>query len=213
MESAIANVDLGRYRRIVQMFWDPEPVNDMEVNQPVWCLGRKYDLSTTNDVAPENQVRPEGDTPQPAPSDSETPSSVSKNDAATSKRVPQTEGESSSLRSGEGYHLSTDDHGSEAASWPHGFLEDFVSRIWMTYRSGFEAIPKSTNPKAALALTLSMRIKSQLVDQNGFTSDSGWGCMIRSGQSLLANAMAMLNLGRGKNYLCAGRSCPVLELV
>ncbi|PHH72202.1 hypothetical protein CDD83_5006 [Cordyceps sp. RAO-2017] len=42
-----------------------------------------------------------------------------------------------------------------------------------------------------------MRIKSQLSEQAGFSSDSGWGCMIRSGQSLLANSIAMLKLGRG----------------
>ncbi|KAJ2989178.1 hypothetical protein NUW58_g3602 [Xylaria curta] len=41
-----------------------------------------------------------------------------------------------------------------------------------------------------------MRIKTQLSDQTGFASDSGWGCMIRSGQSLLANAMAIQRLGR-----------------
>lgn len=45
MESAIAGAGLGRYRRIVQMFWDPEPVNDAATDQPVWCLGRSYRLS------------------------------------------------------------------------------------------------------------------------------------------------------------------------
>lgn len=44
MESAMANVDLGRYRRIVQMFWDPEPSNDTTQDQPVWCLGEQYQL-------------------------------------------------------------------------------------------------------------------------------------------------------------------------
>jgi cysteine protease ATG4 len=69
----------------------------------------------------------------------------------------------------------------------------------MTYRSEFEPIPRSTNPQAASALSLSMRLKSQLGDQSPFSSDSGWGCMIRSGQSLLANAIAMVRLGRGKS--------------
>ncbi|KAJ9134747.1 Cysteine protease [Pleurostoma richardsiae] len=40
-----------------------------------------------------------------------------------------------------------------------------------------------------------MRLKV-LGEQGGFTSDSGWGCMIRSGQSLLANTLAICYLGR-----------------
>lgn len=49
-------------------------------------------------------------------------------------------------------------------------------------------------------MTLSVRLRSQLLDTQGFTSDTGWGCMIRSGQSLLINAMAFLLLGRGEKH-------------
>jgi hypothetical protein len=68
----------------------------------------------------------------------------------------------------------------------------------MTYRSEFEPIPRSANPQATSSLSLSMRLKSQLGDQSPFSSDTGWGCMIRSGQSLLANAIALVRLGRGQ---------------
>ncbi|RHZ46205.1 hypothetical protein Glove_629g19 [Diversispora epigaea] len=53
------------------------------------------------------------------------------------------------------------------------FYKDFTSKIWCTYRHNYPAI-KSTN----------------------FTHDGGWGCMLRSGQSLLANSLILHFLGR-----------------
>ncbi|KAE8349065.1 putative cysteine protease atg4 [Aspergillus coremiiformis] len=83
-----------------------------------------------------------------------------------------------------------------AHGWPEAFVSDFESKIWMTYRSSFPTIPKLDNDEANHPMTLTVRLRSQLMEPQGFTSDTGWGCMIRSGQSLLANAMSTLHLGR-----------------
>ncbi|EKJ72185.1 hypothetical protein FPSE_07642 [Fusarium pseudograminearum CS3096] len=192
MERAMANVDLGPYRRIVQIFWDPEPTNDVVHDQPVWCLGRSYRLNGKKNTKADDHH------PQ-------TPPSVLKAETETQEahdtaqppnpptNAPDTPPDSisSSFSSSLAYDDPVVDGG-----WPSGFISDFESKIWMTYRSEFEPIPRSTNPQATSALSLSMRLKSQLGDQSPFSSDSGWGCMIRSGQSMLANTIAMVRLGR-----------------
>ncbi|KAJ5469438.1 cysteine protease atg4 [Penicillium diatomitis] len=61
------------------------------------------------------------------------------------------------------------------SAWPEAFLADFESRIWMTYRSHFPPIPRSTKPQATSSMTLGVRLRSQLMDPQGFTSDTGWG--------------------------------------
>jgi hypothetical protein len=55
------------------------------------------------------------------------------------------------------------------------FASDFRSKIWMTYRYQFPVL-RSTIP---------------------FNTDVGWGCMLRCGQSMLAQALVVHLLGRG----------------
>lgn len=172
-------MDFSRYKRIVQAFWDPEPKNDGASGSCIWCLGREY----ANPYPPNGSRDPEPEAKR------EEPALNGQDSHQDAKRIKlaATNGDSA----GEPEALS---HDSEAdRGWPSEFLEDCESRLWFTYRSNFTAIKKSSDA----SMTLSVRLRS-LGDQGGFTSDTGWGCMIRSGQSLLANALVMLRLGRGK---------------
>ncbi|KAF3556901.1 hypothetical protein F2Q69_00014599 [Brassica cretica] len=61
----------------------------------------------------------------------------------------------------------------DAGSVLDAFRQDFSSLILITYRRGFEPIGETT-----------------------YTSDVGWGCMLRSGQMLFAQALLFQRLGR-----------------
>lgn len=170
-------VDIGRNtRRFLQYFWDPEPTNDASSKCPIWLLGKEYKVVAEKSPA------------------------ASWQDITSSQSEPAYSSESStppdrSAKSVDGKHASTEVE--DEGGWPPLFLDDFESKIWMTYRSSFPLIAKSQDPKALSSMSLSVRLRSSLVEPGGFGSDTGWGCMIRSGQSLLANTLVMLRLGRG----------------
>lgn len=79
---------------------------------------------------------------------------------------------------GQCYHRKlTDGAGSKdgpgLAYGMEGFKQDFISRVWFTYRREFPTLAGSS-----------------------YTTDCGWGCMLRSGQMLLAQALICHFLGR-----------------
>ncbi|KAL7000896.1 Cysteine protease atg4 [Sarracenia purpurea var. burkii] len=73
------------------------------------------------------------------------------------------------------YKISQEDSSSDPATSDGvaAFVEDFSSRILLTYRKGFDAIGDSK-----------------------YTSDVNWGCMLRSSQMLVAQALIVHRLGR-----------------
>ncbi|KIW00942.1 hypothetical protein, variant [Verruconis gallopava] len=181
--------DLARYgKRFVKMFYDPMPRNDDLSGAPIWCLGRKYDSQIPPTISSANS------SPSLVASSathvSEPASSLFEDDNRISE-PPVIVDKQAAAEAARGEQQQSDD-----AGWPSAFLDDFESRIWMTYRSNFQMIPRSQDPKASGALTFAVRLRNQLGQGDGFTSDTGWGCMIRSGQSLLANALLILKLGR-----------------
>ena len=105
------------------------------------------------------------------------------------------------------------------------FLRDLRSRVWITYRRGFPAIASGADrgsggsggsedasaseasaSEASSAYAIPWRIVEKAPYQ--YTTDAGWGCTLRVGQMLLANALSIHFFGRGYRRRDAGPCVP-----
>ena len=158
----MAAVDFGRYKRMMEHFWDPVPKNDDLSASTIWCMGRKYEAKAEKhaSISGNSQVG------------SMLGQEVDKETVILSKEASNPKEIQSCDANGGTMTHHTD--GDTDQDWPSDFLDDFESRFWFTYRSHFPTIKQSDDPKAASAMTLAVRLRSQLVDHGGFTSDTGW---------------------------------------
>ncbi|XP_065207751.1 cysteine protease ATG4B [Planococcus citri] len=67
---------------------------------------------------------------------------------------------------------------------------DIRSRLWFSYRKGFVSI-----------------------GDTGITSDKGWGCMLRCGQMVIAQALLFLHLGREWRWTPASKDETYLRII
>ncbi|KZT24290.1 hypothetical protein NEOLEDRAFT_1163305 [Neolentinus lepideus HHB14362 ss-1] len=171
----------GQLDKAVRYLLDSDATPD-KCPDPIWLLG----------------VQHSGYEPPPP---SMTPSP--RRSSVDSRRSPAPSSSSSSIQADHSLSQSLSSPSSKnnpGANWPPEFYADFTSRIWLTYRSQFSPIRDSSltalESEIGEVSQSPRRWNSWLSGEKGWTSDQGWGCMLRTGQSLLANALLHLLLGR-----------------
>lgn len=188
------------YKRFVRYFYDPPPKFDEDSAAPIWLLGQEYKPTPSQNIITtdcEDVVEIASSIESHEPSETATSHTT-----AQEQDLPRDDVKRNSLddiHRIEGRNIPSVSNDPADGGWPLAFIDDFESRLWMTYRSNFPPIPRSQDPISTSSMTFTVRLRS-LADRDGFTSDTGWGCMIRSGQSVLANALLHQRCGRAWRY-------------
>lgn len=169
---------MPQVRRVFEYLLDKEPAN-IDHDNPIVVLGQEY-----------SPIYPKLPSQEPSePSTAASSSLVSAGERPVSQTSDQ----------GHEQHQTGANSSARASSneWPADFLQDVESRIWLTYRQSFSLIERAANGPAPVSISnISNILRGNGLDMSGFTSDAGWGCMIRTSQSLLANTLVTLHLGR-----------------
>lgn len=179
-------------KRAVDYIFD-RPVRN-EDSSPIWCLGRSYESGYEASRPPTASGTSPSSQSDASHADSAIVTQSSTLPASTKAEEQGEANDEELVKSFDQVQLSKS-MDEEDLGWPSEFLEDVESRIWLTYRNNFPPIPKSSEAAATSAMSFTTKLRN-FANKDGFTSDTGWGCMIRSGQSLLANAILVQRLGR-----------------
>lgn len=199
-------------KRLVRYFYDPPPKFDEESGSSTWLLGKEYKSSspqpiTTTDCEDVVEIESSADSHNPSEA---TGSTTEDTNHSNYGKEDQTRDSIDDVQKIEGQNLPSLSNDPADGGWPLAFVDDFESRIWMTYRSNFPPISRSQSTSGSSNMSFTQRLRS-LAEGNSFSSDTGWGCMIRSGQSLLANALLTLHLGRDWRYHDQGAQAKTLN--
>lgn len=180
----------GHLDKAVRYLLDSDSTPD-KCTDPIWLLGVQHPgYEPSNPATPPNASmgRHTSGSPNSFRSSTSSVASLSSNEQAALSQS------------------STSQKHNPAANWPPVFYIDFTSRIWLTYRSHIPQPIKDgrladlcgNGGQAPVTATPSKRTWTHWVaGEKTWSSDSGWGCMLRTGQSLLANALVHVHLGRG----------------
>lgn len=172
------------FQRVVQLFWDKDLENTDHEN-PIVVLGNIY--SFKQDSPREDDQSDISAETRP----NETPEKALQADKSISefKNYFQSFGIT-------GNNTPSIEKEKESNKWPQEFIDDVYTRIWLTYRTKFAPINRDEDGPSPISLHNLIRGQNYDLNSEYFTTDCGWGCMIRTGQTLLANALLNLHLGR-----------------